>query len=94
MTNISDEDFEAMMARYERTRAMPLQEPPKTVAATAVKLPTFWIEDPELWFAQVECVFNNRQPKITQDATKYNYVCDFCDFIAFSLSFASMFKGW
>ena len=76
MANISDEDFEAMMVRYERTHTMPLQDPPKTVAATIVKLPTFWIEDPELWFAQVECVFNNRQPKITQEATKYNYVCE------------------
>ena len=46
------------------------------MAATAVKLPSFWIEDPELWFAQIECVFNNRIPKITQDGTKYNYVCE------------------
>ena len=76
MANISEEDFKAMMVRYERTHAMPLQDPPKTIAATAVKLPNFWIEDPELWFAQVECVFNNRQPKITQEATKYNYVCE------------------
>ena len=73
MTNISDSDFEEMMARYHRAHA---PEEPKSVAATAVKLPSFWIEDPELWFAQIECVFNNRIPKITQDGTKYNYVCE------------------
>ena len=66
-SNLLDADFEAMMHRYQRT---------KTVAATAVKLPTFWIENPELWFAQVECVFNNRQPRFTQDATNHNYVCE------------------
>ena len=74
MTNLTDADFEAFMQRYERTR-QPTEEP-KSVAATAVKLPVFWLEDPELWFAQVECVFNNRQPKITRDETKYNYVCE------------------
>ena len=72
MANISDLDFEAMMARYNRAH-MPPSEEPKSVAATAVNLPTFWIEDPELCFAQIECVFNNRIPKITQDSTKYNY---------------------
>ena len=76
--NISDEDFEQMMARYQRTRPLNADPDPeaKTVAATAVKLPAFWLEDPELWFAQVECVFKNRQPRITQEATKYNYVCE------------------
>ena len=64
---------QSLMQKYERTRAVHKAEQ-KKVAATAVKLPTFWIEDPKLWFAQVECVFN-RQPKITEDATKYNYIC-------------------
>lgn len=40
----------------------------------AVNLPTFWLSDPELWFHQVEAVFDNRTPRVTQDATKYNYV--------------------
>ena len=73
MAHVTDAEFEAMMVRYQNTRQ---PEQPKTVAATAVKLPTFWIEDPELWFAQIECVFHNRVPRITQDATKYNYVCE------------------
>ena len=73
-SNLSDADFEAMMHRYQRIRQEASE--PKTVAANAVKLPTFWIEDSELWLAQVECVFNNRQPRVTQDATKYNYVCE------------------
>ena len=73
---MSDVDFEAMMDRYQRTRNPADAVEPKAVAATAVKLLTFWIEYPELWFAQAECVFNNRQPKITKDETKYNYVCE------------------
>ena len=67
MANFYDADFEALMQRYERTRQPDAEA--KSVAATAVKLPVFWLEDSELWLAQVECVFNNRQPKITKDET-------------------------
>ena len=74
--NISDKDFEQMMSHYQRKRPLNADPEAKTVAATAVKLPAFWLEDPELWFAQVECAFKNRQPRITQEATKYNYVCE------------------
>ena len=43
--DLSDAAFEEMMLRYQRTR----QDPePKMVAATAIKLPNFWLEDPEL----------------------------------------------
>ena len=42
--------------------------------SVAVKLPTFWVRDPELWFLQTEAVFVNRQPRITKDETKFNFV--------------------
>ena len=43
------------------------------VNSTAVKLPNFWANDPELWFFQVEAVFENRTPKVTVDSTKFNH---------------------
>ena len=44
------------------------------VSAVAVKLPTFWASDPELWFLQTESVFNTRQPPVTRDSTKFDHV--------------------
>jgi hypothetical protein len=40
--------------------------------AVAIKLPTFWTEDPDVWFTQVESQFAIRS--ITTDQTKYHYV--------------------
>lgn len=42
------------------------------VAAVALKLPTFWTKNPDVWFLQVEAQFGLR--KITDDDTKYHYV--------------------
>ena len=40
--------------------------------AFAIKLPTFWAQQPEVWFLQAEAQFHIR--KITDDTTKYYHV--------------------
>jgi len=47
---------------------------PAGIGAVAIKLPPFWTVDPAVWFAQVESQFQVRQPPITADDRKYNYV--------------------
>ena len=44
------------------------------VGSVAMCLPAFWTSSPELWFAQVEVSFDNSNPKITTDSSKYNHV--------------------
>ena len=41
------------------------------VNAVSLKLPTFWIEEPEVWFAQVDAQFAIRNITVTD--TKYHY---------------------
>ena len=52
---------------------------PAPVNATAVKLPSFWQGNPEVWFRQVESVFTTRNPAITTQATKFEYVIQALD---------------
>ena len=40
--------------------------------AVSIKLPTWWPDQPEVWFCRVEAIF--RQKKITSDSTKFDYV--------------------
>lgn len=51
---------------------MPNDDPAVEVHRVQVKIPPFWPEDPELWFAQVESQF--QISRITNDDTKYGYV--------------------
>jgi len=46
--------------------------PPVPVAHVAVKLPTFWTTDPDMWFFQAECSFN--RSRITRSYTKFEHV--------------------
>lgn len=43
-----------------------------SVDRVAIKMPPFWVHDPELWFRQVEAQF--AISNITSDDTKFNYV--------------------
>ncbi len=43
--------------------------PPVPIAHVAVKLPTFWTTDPDMWFFQAECSFN--RSRITASYTKF-----------------------
>lgn len=45
---------------------------PGTMSAIAVKIPPFWAESPEIWFAQVEARFASN--KITGDTARFNLV--------------------
>ena len=42
------------------------------VDAVALKLPTFWAKQPDVWFYQAEALFHIRN--ITKDETKYYFV--------------------
>jgi hypothetical protein len=42
------------------------------IAHVAVKLPDFWVKDPNMWFAQAEAQF--RRSWITAQTTMYDYV--------------------
>jgi hypothetical protein len=46
--------------------------PAAPVAHVAVKLPTFWTTDPDMWFFQAECSFN--RSRITTSYTKFEHV--------------------
>ncbi|XP_076549054.1 uncharacterized protein LOC143306154 [Osmia lignaria lignaria] len=45
---------------------------PEENAAVSVKVPSFWVEEPEMWFGQLEGQF--QIAGITQDNTKFAYV--------------------
>lgn len=47
------------------------------VHAVSLKLPTFWPDEPDIWFAQAESQFAIRG--ITADATKFHYVVSALD---------------
>lgn len=47
------------------------------VNAVAIKLPTFWTAQPNIWFTQAEAQFHIKN--VTQDITKYYYVVSALD---------------
>ena len=69
-------DIQAL-AQALQTLNTPAQ--PASVNATSVKLPSFWQGNPEVWFRQVESVFSTRNPAITTQQTKFEYVIQALD---------------
>ena len=67
-------DIQALAAALQN-----LQPAAAPVNATAVKLPPFWSGNPEVWFKQVESVFTTRNPAITTQQTKFDYVIQALD---------------
>ena len=67
---LNADDVQAVAAALQALQPMA----PATIAAVALKLPTFWTAEPEVWFAQTEAQFAARDPAIVADLTKYNYV--------------------
>lgn len=47
------------------------------ICRTPLKLPPFWPEEPEIWFAQIEAQFENAG--VTNDVTKFNSVVSHLD---------------
>ena len=47
------------------------------IQAASLKLPEFWTDKPEVWFARVESQFGTKQ--ITVDKTKFDYVVSSLD---------------
>ena len=60
------------MADSESTSETPATPAAPTIAAVSVKLPPFWPQDPEVWFAQVEAQFATKG--VTVQKTKFDYV--------------------
>ena len=55
----------------------PQQQQQQGVQAVALKLPEFWTDKPEVWFARVEAQFGTKG--INQDDTKFNYLVSSLD---------------
>jgi hypothetical protein len=51
----------------EQQLALPVPRGSGTGHASSLKLPMFWLESPELWFAQVNCIFATRNLIISFD---------------------------
>ena len=67
--------LQTIMAEIREEQQLPVQDvAPASVDSVAIRLPNFWMAEPEIWFMQVEANFENRHPKITVDYTKFTHV--------------------
>ena len=67
---MSDNEVEA--PNNAATQAIATGHGVTDIAAVALKLPSFWSADPQVWFAQVESQFFTR--KITNQDTKFHHI--------------------
>jgi hypothetical protein len=62
----------AAMAQLQVVQPPPPPQQAAAINTVAVKLPDFWVKDPDLWFYQAECAF--RRSRITTSHTMFEYV--------------------
>jgi hypothetical protein len=65
------EEASARLAAASLSATAPAFQPSASVSHMAVKLPDFWLGDPELWFTQADSMF--RRAGIKCSLTKYDY---------------------
>ena len=53
-----------------------------TIHTVTLKLSSFWLTRPAVWFAQVEVQYTTCQPPIEVNLTKYNYIVAALDIVA------------
>jgi hypothetical protein len=77
MLNPSPADLAAVAAAAAQLEVAALNpaaaayQPATSVSHVAVKLPDFYMADPEMWFTQADSMF--RRARITESLTKYDY---------------------
>ncbi|XP_061710668.1 uncharacterized protein LOC133520315 [Cydia pomonella] len=73
---MSDNESEARKKNNDEPRStratLRVSTDASEICRVSVKVPPFWPEEPEIWFAQIEGQFH--VGNITQDVTKFNYV--------------------
>ncbi len=62
----------AALANMPQQPPQPAAVPPVTVNTVAVKLPKFWMVDPNTWFSQAEASFH--RSNVTTSYTKYDHM--------------------
>ncbi|XP_075990305.1 uncharacterized protein LOC142985955 [Anticarsia gemmatalis] len=72
MSDSSDSAKSCATAASTRSKKRVSTAASSDICRVAVRIPPFWPDDPEIWFAQVEAQFANAN--VTSDATKFNYV--------------------
>lgn len=51
-----------------------MAQPVGDISAVALRIPPFYVNNPNMWFRQVEAQFAARSTPITADETKFLYV--------------------